>query len=205
MSRGRRTLLLGVTMLVAAGAGVVAVTRSNALADSSPRARARVLYFQALDARVRFDRPETQRLLRASLLADSSYLPAILETVNFYGSTFMTRDAMEELGSLADRQDDSVRAECLRTIVEATKMGFFRRTYASPRPTDDCNLFVFLTAERGLEREERAEGWLQLVRRYPEDWTFWHNALSNLPIVDAQDEHTALVTEMMQPNRHPLF
>ena len=97
MNRGRRTLIIGVAMLVAAGAGVVGATRSNALGGSTPRARARALYRQALDARVRFDRPEVNRLLRASLLADSSYLPAILETINFYGSIFMTRDAMEEL------------------------------------------------------------------------------------------------------------
>ena len=99
MNRGRRTLIIGVAMLVAAGAGVVGTARSKPSDDSSPRARARALYRQALDARVRFDRPEAQRLLRASLLADSSYLPAILETVNFYGSIFTdTRAASSRIG-----------------------------------------------------------------------------------------------------------
>ena len=31
-----------------------------------------------------------------------------------------------------------------------------------------------------------------------------YNAVSHLPIADEEDKHTALVTEMMEPNRHPL-
>ncbi len=127
MSRGRRTLLLGVTMLIAAGVGVVAATRSTTLGDLSPRARARVLYLQALDARVRFDQAEVLRLLRASWRADSSYLPAVLETLNYFG-ILITPAVLHDFESLADRQDDPVRAGCIRAIAEAAKRGFNRQT-----------------------------------------------------------------------------